>query len=91
MLSDLCDLTFRRSLPHLSVINLGKIYYNMVKERGSEQAGEKMFMIAPLLISASDADIAITGGCSPGMPLSARAVFFAAAPGILKKGKSRNG
>lgn len=74
---------------YLSVINLGEIYYNTVRERGVEQADETMFMIEQLPISVIDADTALTleaARLKARYPI-AYADCFAAALGILKKAK----
>lgn len=74
---------------YLSVINLGEIYYNTVRERGVEKAEETMFMIEQLPVSIIDADKTITreaAGLKARYPI-AYADCFAAALGILKRAK----
>ena len=74
---------------YLSVINLGEIYYNIVRERGVEKADETMFVIEQLPISIIEADRAITleaAGLKAQYSI-AYADCFAAALGILKKAR----
>ena len=74
---------------YLSVINLGEIYYNIVRERGVEKADETMFMIKQLPIGIIDVDKVITleaAGLKAQYPI-AYADCFAAALGILKKAR----
>jgi len=74
---------------YLSVINLGEIYYNIVRERGIEKAEETMFMIDQLPISIIDADKIITLEAAglKARYLIAYADCFAAALGVLKRAK----
>lgn len=74
---------------YLSVINLGEIFYNTMRERGINKANETKFIIEQLPVSIVDADKAITIEAAK---LKARhsiafADCFAAALGILKKAK----
>ncbi|MEW6409988.1 MAG: type II toxin-antitoxin system VapC family toxin [Nitrospirota bacterium] len=74
---------------YLSVINLGEIFYNTMRERGINKANETKFIIEQLPISIVDADKAITIEAAK---LKAKhsiafADCFAAALGILKKAK----
>ena len=74
---------------YLSVINLGEIYYNTVRERGVEKADETMFIIEQLPIAIIDADKAITleaAGLKAQYSI-AYAECFAAALGILKRAR----
>lgn len=45
---------------YLSVINLGEIYYNTMRERGVDKADETLFIIEQLPVSIVDADTAVT-------------------------------
>lgn len=74
---------------YLSVINLGEIFYNTIKERGINKANETKFIIEQLPVSIVDADKATTIEAAK---LKAKhsiafADCFAAALGILKKAK----
>jgi ribonuclease VapC len=74
---------------YLSVINLGEIFYNTMRERGINKANETKFIIEQLPVSIVDADKAITIEAAK---LKAKhsiafADCFAAALGILKKAK----
>lgn len=74
---------------YFSVINLGEIFYNTIRERGINKANETKFIIEQLPISIVDADKAITIEAAK---LKAKhsiafADCFAAALGILKKAK----
>jgi predicted nucleic acid-binding protein len=74
---------------YLSVINLGEIYYNTYRERGSKKADEAVFMIEQLPVTIVDADIGITleaAGLKSIHPV-AYADCFSAALGIRKKAK----
>lgn len=73
----------------LSVINLGEIYYNTLRERGIKKADEAKFIIEQLPISIVSADIAITmeaAKLKAVYPI-AYADCFAAALGIQKMAK----
>jgi ribonuclease VapC len=71
---------------YLSVINLGEIYYNTLRERGSEKAEEVKFIIEqlPINIVNADKDITIEAARLKAHHPIAYADCFAAALGILK-------
>jgi len=74
---------------YMSVINLGEIYYNTVRERGREKADEAVWMMEQLPVTLVDADRQITleaAGLKSRHPV-AYADCFAAALGIRKKAK----
>jgi predicted nucleic acid-binding protein len=73
----------------LSVINLGELYYNTLRERGREQAEEAWFVTAQLPINIVDADRDLTREAA-GLKAAhsvAYADCFAAALGVRKKAK----
>jgi predicted nucleic acid-binding protein len=74
---------------YLSVINLGEIYYNAMRERGIEKANETKLMIEQLPITIVDADKSLTIEAAQLKALHpvAYADCFAAALGIIKKCK----
>lgn len=74
---------------YLSVINLGEIFYNTMRERGINRANETKFIIEQLPVSIVDADKAITIEAArlKAKHSIAFADCFAAALGILKKAK----
>lgn len=72
---------------YMSVINLGEIYYNTVRERGREKAEETILMMEQLPVTIVDADREITleaAGLKSRHSV-AYADCFAAALGIRKK------
>jgi ribonuclease VapC len=71
---------------YLSVINLGEIYYNILRERGSEKAEDARFLIEQLPITIVDADkeITIEAAKLKAQHPVAYADCFAATLGILK-------
>lgn len=74
----------------LSVINLGEVYYNTLRERGPEQAEEARFITEQQLpITIVDADTALTIEAArlKGAHAVAYADCFAAALGARKKAK----
>ncbi len=73
----------------LSVINLGEVYYNTLRERGREQADEVWFIAEQLPISIVDADTDMTREAArlKGVHAVAYADCFAAALGVRKKAK----
>jgi predicted nucleic acid-binding protein len=73
----------------LSIINLGEIYYNTMRERGIEKAEEIKLIIEQLPITVVDADKSLTIEAAKLKALHpvAYADCFAAALGIVKKCK----
>ncbi|HEX9136718.1 MAG TPA: type II toxin-antitoxin system VapC family toxin [Nitrospirota bacterium] len=73
----------------LSVINLGEVYYNTLRERGREQADEVRFIVAqlPITVVDADADITIEAARLKGVHAVAYADCFAAALANRKKAK----
>ena len=74
---------------YLSVINLGEIYYNTMRERGIEKAHETKIIIEQLPITIIDADKTLTIEAAKLKALHpiAYADCFAAAVGVLKNAK----
>jgi predicted nucleic acid-binding protein len=74
---------------YLSVINLGELYYNTLRERKREKAEEVLFLLEQLPISVVNADLEATLEAArlKGMYPVAYADCFAAALGIRKKAK----
>jgi predicted nucleic acid-binding protein len=72
---------------YLSVINLGEIYYNTVRERGWETANKIMFLTEqlPIIVVAADREITLEAARLKAIHPVAYADFFAAALGITKK------
>jgi PIN domain nuclease of toxin-antitoxin system len=73
----------------LSVINLGEVYYNTLRERGLEQADEVRFIVEqlPIAIVDADTDMTIEAARLKGVHAVAYADCFAAALGARKKAK----
>jgi ribonuclease VapC len=73
----------------LSVVNLGELYYNTLRERGREQADEVWFVTEQLPITIADADRDLTREAArlKSVRPVAYADCFAAALGIRKKAK----
>jgi predicted nucleic acid-binding protein len=73
----------------LSVINLGELYYNTLRERNREKAEEVLFLLEQLPISIVNADLEMTLEAArlKGLHPVAYADCFAAALGIRKKAK----
>ena len=73
----------------LSVINLGELYYNTLRERSREKAEEVLFLLEQLPISIVNADLEMTLEAAriKGMYSVAYADCFAAALGIRKRAK----
>lgn len=74
---------------YMSVINLGEIYYNTMRERGVEKANETKLIIEQLPVKIVDADKTITmeaAKLKASHPV-AYADCFAAALGVTKKCK----
>jgi ribonuclease VapC len=73
----------------LSVINLGELYYNTLRERGMKKADEVLFITEqlPLTIVNADTDMTLEAAKLKGMHPVAYADCFAAALGIRKKAK----
>lgn len=73
----------------LSVINLGELYYNTLRERGSEQAEEVWFVMEQLPVSLVEADKDMTREAArlKGKHPVAYADCFAAALGMRKRAK----
>ncbi len=73
----------------LSVINLGELYYNTLRERGREQADEAWFVTEqlPITIVDADRDLAREAAGLKGAHSVAYADCFAAALGVRKKAK----
>jgi ribonuclease VapC len=73
----------------LSVINLGELYYNTLRERGREKADEVWFMTQQLSLSLvlADEDMTMEAARLKGTHAVAYADCFAAALGIRKKAK----
>lgn len=73
----------------LSVINLGEVYCNTLRERGREQADEVRFIVAqlPITVVDADADITIEAARLKGIHAVAYADCFAAALSNRKKAK----
>ena len=72
---------------YLSVINLGELYCNTIRERGREKADEALFITDQLPITVVPADLNLTleaAGLKSMHPV-AYADCFAAALGIQKK------
>ena len=74
---------------YMSVINVGEIYYNTYRERGSEQADEALFIMVHLPVTIVNADRAITIEAArlKSVHPVAYADCFAAALGIRTKAK----
>ena len=74
---------------YLSVINLGEIYYNTMRERGIEKAHEIKIIIEQLPITIIDADKTLTIEAAKLKALHpiVYADCFAAALGVMKKSK----
>ncbi len=74
---------------YLSVINLGELYYNTLRERGREKADEVLFITEQLPITIVNADMTITLEAArlKGKHPVAYADCFAAALGVQKKAK----
>jgi len=74
---------------YLSVINLGELYYNTLRERGREKADEALFITEQLPITITNADMTITLEAArlKGKHAVAYADCFAAALGVQKKAK----
>ncbi len=73
----------------LSVINLGELYYNTLRERGREQAEEAWFVTKqlPITIVDADTDATLDAARLKGAHSVAYADCFAAALGARKKAK----
>jgi ribonuclease VapC len=73
----------------LSVVNLGELYYNTLRERGREQADEVWFVTEQLPITIADADRDLTREAArlKSVHPVAYADCFAAALGMRKKAK----
>ena len=73
----------------LSVINLGEVYHNTLRERGREQAEEVWFITEQLPIAIVDADTDMTREAArlKGIHAVAYADCFAAALGAREKAK----
>ncbi len=73
----------------LSVINLGELYYNTLRERGREQADDVWFVTEQLPITVVDADKDLTREAAKlkGAHSVAYADCFAAALGMRKRAK----
>ena len=73
----------------LSVINLGELYYNTLRERSREKAEEVLFLLEQLPINTVNADLAMTLEAAriKGTYSVAYADCFAAALGTRKKAK----
>lgn len=78
-----------KTLLFLSVINLGELYYNTLRERGREQAEEVRFVTEQLPIAIVDADKEITMDAArlKGVHPVAYADCFAAALAMRKKAR----
>jgi len=79
----------RKTSLYLSVINLGEICYNTVRERGAEKAAEVLLLIDQLPIRVVDADrpLALEAARLKARHSIAYADCFAAALGISIKAK----
>ena len=73
----------------LSVINLGEVYYNALRERSREKAEEVLFLLEQLPIEIVNADMEMTLEAAriKGAHAVAYADCFAAALGIRKKAR----
>ena len=73
----------------LSVINLGEVYYNTLRERGAEKADEAKLIIEqlPVEIVPADKDFTLEAAKLKGAHSVAYADCFAAALGIRNKAK----
>lgn len=73
----------------LSVINLGELYYNTLRERGREQAEEVRFVTEqlPITIVDADKDITLDAARLKAVHPVAYADCFAAALGVRKKAR----
>jgi predicted nucleic acid-binding protein len=73
----------------LSVINLGELYYNTLRERQREKAEEVLFLVEqlPINIVNADREITLEAARLKGVYPVAYADCFAAALGIRKKAK----
>ena len=73
----------------LSVINLGEVYYNTLRERGRRKADEVLFLAEqlPITLVPADMDITLDAARLKGLYPVAYADCFAAALGVRKKGK----
>jgi predicted nucleic acid-binding protein len=73
----------------LSVINLGELYYNTLRERQQEKAEEVLFLVEQLPINIMNADLEMTLEAArlKGVYPVAYADCFAAALGIRHKAK----
>jgi predicted nucleic acid-binding protein len=73
----------------LSVINLGELYYNTLRERSREKAEEIVFLLEqlPIHIVAADLGMTLEAARIKGMYPVAYADCFAAALAIRKKAK----
>ncbi len=73
----------------LSVINLGEVYCNILREQGREKAEEVLFLLEqlPITIITADRDMTLEAARLKGIYSVAYADCFAAALGIRRKAK----